>query len=87
MMFCNCENRDPAGIVELNVPQVSNKGIDYAIYKLSVKILKTSFTDRKAFSTAVNSAMKKHHKYLQVIASSNICCNLIWNTKYIYKKN
>jgi hypothetical protein len=45
MMYCNCENRDTAGILTFNVPQVSNKGIDYAIYKLSVKILKASFTD------------------------------------------
>jgi hypothetical protein len=46
-MFCNCENRDPAGILKydvlkLNIPQVSNKGTDCATYKLSVKILKAS---------------------------------------------
>jgi hypothetical protein len=45
MMFYNCENRDPAGILKLNVPQVSSKGIACATYKLSVKILKASFTD------------------------------------------
>jgi hypothetical protein len=44
-MFCNCENRDPAGILKLNVPQVSNKGIYCATYKISVKILKASFTE------------------------------------------
>jgi hypothetical protein len=45
MMLCHCENRDPAGVLKLNVPQVFNKGIDCATYKLSVKILNTSFTD------------------------------------------
>jgi hypothetical protein len=45
MLFCNCENRDPAGVLKLNVPQVSNKGTDCATYKLSVKILKASLTD------------------------------------------
>ena len=37
--------RDPAGVLKLNVPQVSNKGIDCATYKVPVKILKGSFTD------------------------------------------
>jgi hypothetical protein len=41
MMFCNCENRDPAGILKLKVPQVSNKGTDCATYKLSVKNIKS----------------------------------------------
>jgi hypothetical protein len=37
MMFGNFENRDPAGVLKLNVPQDSNKEIDCATYKLSVK--------------------------------------------------
>jgi hypothetical protein len=45
MMFCNCENWDPAGVLKLNIPQVSNKGTDCATYKLSVKILKASCID------------------------------------------
>jgi hypothetical protein len=45
MMFCNCENGDPAGILKLNMPHVSNKGTDCATYKLSVQILKASYTD------------------------------------------
>jgi hypothetical protein len=40
MMFCNCEKRDPAGLLKLNVPQLSNKGTDCATYRLSVKRLK-----------------------------------------------
>ena len=40
MMFCNSENKDPDGVLKLNVPQVFNKGTDWATYKLSVKILK-----------------------------------------------
>jgi hypothetical protein len=39
------KNDDPAGVLKLNIPQVSNKGTDCATYKLSVKILKASFTD------------------------------------------
>jgi hypothetical protein len=37
---------DPAGVLKLNVPQISNKGTDCATYKLSLKILKASFTER-----------------------------------------
>ena len=52
----NCENRDLAGVLKWNVAQVTNKGTDWTIYKLSVKRLKASFTDWKTFSTAVSSA-------------------------------
>jgi hypothetical protein len=44
-MFGNCENRDPVGVLKLNVSQVSSKEIDCVTYKLSVKILNASFTD------------------------------------------
>jgi hypothetical protein len=50
------QRRDLEGVLKLNVPQVSNKGTDCATYKLSVKILKASYTDGKTFSTAVNLA-------------------------------
>jgi hypothetical protein len=30
MMFCHCENRDPADILKLNVPQVSSRETDWA---------------------------------------------------------
>ncbi|KRX30407.1 hypothetical protein T09_2149 [Trichinella sp. T9] len=26
-MFCNCENRDPAGVLKLNVPQTEKHSI------------------------------------------------------------
>jgi hypothetical protein len=44
-MFCKFENKDPDGLLKLNVPQVSNKGTDFATYKVSIKILKASCTD------------------------------------------
>ena len=79
------KNDDPAGVLKLNIPQVSNKGIDCATYKLSVKNIKSIIYRLKNIQYCCELCYEKHHKYLPVIASSNICCNVIWNTKYIKK--
>ena len=43
MMLSKSKNKDPDGVLKLNVPQVSNKKTDSATCKLIVKRLKVLF--------------------------------------------